>query len=207
MNEKFFSLPKEKQNRIMNAGFRIFSESSYKKSPVSEIAETAGISKALLFHYFKNKKELYLYLWNVAAKITQKQLEEEKCFDSDNLFDMMEHGIYLKTKIISKYPHMSNFLVRAYYEKDSEISSIIQKSYKKIMGNRTEKLLDSLNPDDFIPGLDLHMMYRDMYLASEGYMWEMLQKGDIDAKQIEEDSLKLLEFWRTVYENPNKKEK
>lgn len=27
--------------------------------PMSEIAEAAGISKALLFHYFHNKKELY----------------------------------------------------------------------------------------------------------------------------------------------------
>ena len=29
---------------------------------MSEIATEAGISKSLLFHYFKNKKEFYLYL-------------------------------------------------------------------------------------------------------------------------------------------------
>ena len=56
MNEKFFNLPVEKQERIINAGYRVFSQNSYKKSPMSEIADAAGISKSLLFHYFLNKK-------------------------------------------------------------------------------------------------------------------------------------------------------
>lgn len=63
MNEKFFSLPEEKQQAIINAGYRVFSQNTYKKSPVSEIAAEAGISKSLLFYYFRNKKELYLFLW------------------------------------------------------------------------------------------------------------------------------------------------
>ncbi|MGM9948116.1 TetR/AcrR family transcriptional regulator, partial [Floccifex sp.] len=55
MNEKFYSLPIEKQKTILNAGYRIFSENTYKNSPVSQIAKEAGISKSLLFYYFKNK--------------------------------------------------------------------------------------------------------------------------------------------------------
>ncbi len=58
MNERFFSLPVEKQQAIINAGYRVFSQNSYKNSPMSEIADAAGISKSLLFHYFHNKKEL-----------------------------------------------------------------------------------------------------------------------------------------------------
>ena len=58
MNEKFFALPQEKQQAIINAGYRVFSQKSYKNSPMSEIADEAGISKSLLFHYFRNKKEL-----------------------------------------------------------------------------------------------------------------------------------------------------
>ena len=50
MNPKFFELSPEKQQRILNAGFRVFSENSYRKSPVREVAEAAGISKSRLFH-------------------------------------------------------------------------------------------------------------------------------------------------------------
>ena len=56
MNDKFYALSKEKQDKIINAGFRVFSKNSYKKSPMNEIAAEAGISKSLLFFYFKNKK-------------------------------------------------------------------------------------------------------------------------------------------------------
>ena len=78
MNEKFFSLPEEKQQKIMNAGFRVFSQNSYKKSPMSEIAQEAGISKALLFHYFRNKREFYLFLWEKGAEITMEYLTAYK---------------------------------------------------------------------------------------------------------------------------------
>ena len=52
MNEKFFTLPKDRQDQIINAGFRIFAHNNYKKAPVGEIAAEAGISKSLLFFYF-----------------------------------------------------------------------------------------------------------------------------------------------------------
>lgn len=60
MDERFFNLPEEKQQRIINAAFMVFAENCYKKAPMSEIAEAGNISKALLFHYFHNKKDLYI---------------------------------------------------------------------------------------------------------------------------------------------------
>lgn len=72
MNEKFYLLSEEKQQKIINAGFRVFSQNSYKKSPMNEIAGCAEISKSLLFHYFHNKRELYLFLWDKACKTTME---------------------------------------------------------------------------------------------------------------------------------------
>ena len=72
MNERFYSLSQDKQQRIINAAYKVFALNSYKKAPMSEIANEAEISKALLFHYFRNKKDLYLYLWDNAADLTQK---------------------------------------------------------------------------------------------------------------------------------------
>lgn len=79
MNEKFFRLPEEKRQRIINGGFRVFSGSPYRKCSMQEIADAAGISKSLLFFYFRNKKELYLFLWEKASEITERYLEEHRC--------------------------------------------------------------------------------------------------------------------------------
>ena len=51
MNDKFFTLPEERQQAVINAGYRVFSQNTYKKCPVGEIAKEAGISKSLLFYY------------------------------------------------------------------------------------------------------------------------------------------------------------
>lgn len=157
MNEKFFTLPVWKQEKIINAGFRVFSQNSYKKSPVSEIAEAAGISKSLLFHYFRNKKELYLFLWEKCAQVTTEYLTRYGCYEKENVFEMMYSGLEAKLKIMEQYPEM------------------------------------------FIPGLDLSVMYREMFWASEGYLWEQQRKGTVDVKQVEKDFTEMIEFWKKVY--------
>ena len=93
MNERFFSLPMEKQQAILNAGYQVFSQNSYKNSPVREIADAAGISKSLLFHYFDNKKELYLYLWERCAQTTIEFLTRYECYGQTELFESMERGM------------------------------------------------------------------------------------------------------------------
>ena len=106
MNDKFFTLPEEKQQRIINAGYHVFSRNSYKKSPVGEIAQTAGISKSLLFHYFHNKKELYFFLWNKAAEMTMQTINDYACYEPENLFEMMRRGMYAKLSIMLSLIHI-----------------------------------------------------------------------------------------------------
>ena len=122
MNEKFFSLPEEKQHAIINAGYRVFSQNSYKKSPMSEIADAAGISKSLLFHYFGNKQELYLFLWNKCAEVTEEYLQKYCCYEQ-----------------------------------------------------------------------------KDMFWASEGYVWELARQGNVDADQMKQEFGRLIEFWKKIY--------
>lgn len=177
MNEKFFALPKEKQQAIINAGYRVFSQTSYKNSPMSEIARAAGISKSLLFHYFHNKKELFLFLWEECAKTTIEFLTKYDCYCQKDLFESMERGMRAKIEIIRLYPDMGNFAIRAFYEKDPEINAAVQESYHRHFNLKADRARLNLDPEQFIPGLDIPMMYREMYWASEGYLWEMVQRG------------------------------
>ncbi len=199
MNEKFYSLPAEKQEAIINAGYRVFSQNSYKNSPMSEIAEAAGISKSLLFHYFRNKKEFYLFLWDKCAKTTIEFLTRYECYGQKGLFESMEHGMRAKMEIIRLYPDMAVFTIKAFYEKDPEIYAAIQESYHRYFNLKADKTLLNLDPEQFVPGLDLPMMYREMYWASEGYLWETVQQGAVDIDRMEKDFTGLIEFWKSIY--------
>lgn len=199
MNQKFFSLPIEKQQAIINAGYRVFSQNSYKNSPMSEIAEAAGISKSLLFHYFRNKKELYMFLWDNCAQMTIEYLTKHDCYNQKNLFDSMERGMRAKLEISHIYPDMASFTIKAFYEKDPEINAAVQESYHRYFNLKADKARLNFDPQQFVPGIDIAMMYREMYWASEGYLWEMVQRGDVDIDRMEKDFTKLLEFWKSVY--------
>lgn len=199
MNEKFFSLPQEKQQSILNAGYRVFSQNSYKNSPMSEIAAEAGISKSLLFHYFRNKKELYFFLWDKCAEMTIAVLTRYGCYEQEEFFESMERGMRAKMELIRQYPNMANFTIRAFYEKDEEISAAIQESYHRYFNLKADRTRLNLDPAQFIPGLDIPQMYREMYWASEGYLWEMVQRGDVDIQKMERDFTGLIAFWKSVY--------
>lgn len=149
MNERFYALPPEKQQAIINAGYRVFSQNSYKNSPMSEIAAEAGISKSLLFHYFHNKKELYLFLWDKCAETTIEFLTRYGCYGQTELFESMERGMRAKMEIIRLYPNMGNFTIKAFYEKDAGISAAIQESYHRYYNLKADKTRLNLDPSQF----------------------------------------------------------
>lgn len=199
MNEKFFSLPEEKQQKIINAGYRVFSRNSYKKSPMSEIAAEAGISKSLLFHYFHNKKELYLFLWENCAEMTIRYLQKYECYEQRNLFEMIYRGMKAKIRIMHRHPDMGRFAVKVFYERDPEVGAAIQESYKRYKDLKANITLLNLDPKQFREGIDISLMYQDMYLASLGYLWEFMQDEEMDAEKVEEDFSKMIEFWKKIY--------
>ena len=199
MNDKFYSLPKEKQDRIINAGFRVFSRNSYKKSPVQEISQEAGISKSLLFFYFRNKKELYLFLWQKVEELVTGVLDDSDTGKAKDLFDMMYQSLITKVKLLHDYPDIMNFSVKAYYENDPDIRDEIRKTVDPYTSLATNKRIPYLDPKDFKDGLDLQKMYREIYLASEGYLWQVSQKGNIDVEKVIKEYRQMVDFWRVLF--------
>ena len=199
MNDKFFALPKEKQDRIINAGFRVFSRNSYKKSPVQEIAQEAGISKSLLFFYFRNKKELYLYLWQRVEELVLETLNNSGISKSKDIFDMMYQSLRIKVTLLKDYPDIMNFSVKAYYEDDPDIRDDIRKRVNPYTNLATNKRMPPLDPADFKEGLDLNKMYREIYMASEGYLWQVSQQRIIDVDKVTRDYKEMVDFWRVLF--------
>ena len=52
--------PDARRAELLRAGERVFTESSYEDVSIEQIADAAGVSKNLLYHYFGGKRDLYL---------------------------------------------------------------------------------------------------------------------------------------------------
>ncbi len=53
--------------RIMDAAFALIASQGYEKTSIAQIAEKAGVSKGLLYNYFKSKEDLLEQLINHAS--------------------------------------------------------------------------------------------------------------------------------------------
>jgi AcrR family transcriptional regulator len=50
----------ERRRRLLDLGARLFTEHAYDEISMSKIARAAGISKALLYHYFPSKRDYFV---------------------------------------------------------------------------------------------------------------------------------------------------
>lgn len=115
MNEQFYELPQEKQMRIINAALEVFAQNDYKHAVTDEIARKAGISKGLLFYYFKNKKSLYRFLFEYSGKLIMEQLMNERYRTMTDFFELLEFAALEKIKVLEQNPYLSEFVVRCFY--------------------------------------------------------------------------------------------
>lgn len=107
---------------------------------MSEIAAAAGISKSLLFHYFHNKKELYLFLWETCARITINALDESGCYLQTDLFETLYKGMRAKIQLMRRYPGLGAFAMKVYYEKDPAVCADVQKASRNSPPTRSTRL-------------------------------------------------------------------
>src|SRR5438132_9228024 len=57
----------ERREELLRLGMRLFSTRAYEEIWVEEIAELAGISRGLLYHYFPTKRDFYVAVSRAAA--------------------------------------------------------------------------------------------------------------------------------------------
>ena len=199
LNEKFNSIPEDRRREMINGAMKAFAIQGYGKASMSDIAKEAGVSKALLFHYFDTKKELFLYLWNLTAEKTQESLLLSGVVGDKDFFSVMEKGLRAKMDLARKWPWMALFSVKAWYEDDEEVSSEITRSIDKFP-TKDGKTLRLLYPEtNFRDDLDLGLMYQDMYYMSEGYLWHQMERGNIDPDKMEKEYMAFLELWKKAY--------
>ena len=171
MNPKFFHLPPERQDLIRSSAMLEFGEGSFKKTSADAIAKRANISKALLFHYFKDKRELYLYLFQYALDVCVRQyMLKTYDFGETDFFRALEMGQKIKMDMVRRYPGLFRFVMRAYYEGDSILSPKLREGLDNLLESTSRDFLAQMDLYKFKDGVDPWEVIRLLTLAAEGMM-------------------------------------
>ena len=140
MNEKFFDLKKEKQDRMINAALKIFAMNGYGHASTDDIVKEAGISKGLLFHYFISKLGLYAFIYDYSVRYMLLELSTGVSSRETDYFELLGQIKMAELQVMKNYPYMLQFLNKGKEENVSEAlleteekRSVLPRKYTEIM--------------------------------------------------------------------------
>ena len=180
MNERFFDLKKDRQDRIINGAMKVITENGYRHASTDEMVSAASISKGLLFHYFKSKKGVYQFLYEYSTRYTMIELREPRRKAGCDFFEM--HRLLMKADaaVLRKYPCMPLFLYRA----DQEAKAVGVEFPADLTGSvhalRNELLAGAQRPP-FLTERDTAQISRMLLYARNGILRDLLQKDTAGA--------------------------
>jgi len=96
--EQFEEIRKTSRQKILDAALEVFAKQGYNSATVDAIAKTAGISKGLMYNYFKSKDEVLneLMIGMMDALMCEYMpLQPDKKFTKDDITNFINVGIDL----------------------------------------------------------------------------------------------------------------
>ena len=198
MNEKFFEIKNEKQERILNAAIKVFALNGYRKASTDVIVTEAGISKGLLFHYFTHKLSLYEYIIDYAIKYMNFEFTTSVSKYEKDFFELQMMMEQAKIRVMKIYPYMQQFLASLKYETDAKAKAVIGENAYALesMFNVIYKQADTSKFEEYVVVQKVVDMIRWM---SDGYLREHLVEGDTDVDVLVSEFSKYLKMLRAHF--------
>jgi AcrR family transcriptional regulator len=167
-NEAFEKLPPEKKEKIVQAGMECFAEKGYEGASTNEIVKRAGISKGILFHYFGNKKNFYLYILNKVMETMVEKICTGYRDAPPDLFERLMFKGMLKLRLSLEEPLLYRMIYVTFVNTPEDLKEEAQQWYNRLYGMAIPMLLDGLDLSKVRSGVDPNKAIETVLLFMEG---------------------------------------
>lgn len=165
-------IPEEKRQRIIRAAMENFSKNGYKKATMDEIVTDAKISKGLIFHYFGNKKKLYLYLYELAYGLVYERVITMFNTTEADLFQRIRQTEQAKLAVMNQYPYVLDFLTASRLEQDEQLQEDISKVKGARFPDWTSTFLSGIDTARLRDGVELNKVVKMILWCTSGLLAE-----------------------------------
>lgn len=189
MFAKFLNLNPEKQDRILNAALTEFAKKGYQNASTNEIVKNAGISKGLLFHYFSNKKDLYLFLYDHFMEMLLEEIHAKIEWNENDVFSRYKQIAILKFGLFNKYPNAFEFIRSVYPEESIEVKADLEHRQTELLDKGYKELFGDIDLSKFKAGLDIEKTVKIIFWTMEGFAFHLQDKmagTPLDHMRLEE---------------------
>lgn len=194
----------ETELRIFEAAKKIFQKHGFDGARMQDIANEAGINKAMLHYYFRSKEKIFEVVFEDAFKDFYVSIFE--CFISDDTVEAkITNFIEVYMDVCMKHPYIPSFVMHELQSSPERHKAMFLKnidknsnSYsKKFREELKEKTKNKISPEQFIvnlmsmtvfPFIAKPLIIRSFNFSEEDY-FQFLQERKKILPQIIIDSL------------------
>lgn len=179
MYSKFHNLDAEKQDRIINAAIHEFAQKGFDQASTNEIVKEAEISKGLLFHYFGNKKQMYMFIFDYCCDLITDEFYKKINLQNQDFFNRIREGVMVKMELLNKYPSLFKFMEAAYFEESNQIKAELEKKIKQLTDINFGKIYEGIDLSKFREDIDLTKIFKIITWTLEKVSQEELAQAKL----------------------------
>jgi len=160
----------------------MFSERSYDEIPIDEVAQRAGISKGLLYHYFRGKRDFYIATVQFAADELTSYLTPDPSLDA---VAQVNQGVDRYLRYVEKKAASYVSLMRSGIGADPELEAVVATVRQRLM-----ELVLSRTPGKESPARRVAVRGWVGFVEAASLDW--LQHKDLDREQLRDLCVRML---------------
>ncbi|MFJ5172837.1 TetR/AcrR family transcriptional regulator [Streptomyces griseoviridis] len=130
----------ERREQLLAVGARLFSESPYDDVWIEQVAEIAGVSRGLLYHYFPTKRDFFAA---VVERESERMLRMTEAVPGVPAREQLAAG--LDTYLEYVHAHAHGF--RAFHRADATGDQAVRKVYQRALAAQERQILAALAAD------------------------------------------------------------
>jgi len=124
--EQFEKIRESSRTEILNAALELFARNGFHATSISQIAEKAGISKGLMYNYFKSKDDLLKNIIDNGFQLLNEMMLEvgQKSEPCEILKNIIHFSIEHIKKNLTYWQLFMSLIIQSAVQKDVEIMMI-----------------------------------------------------------------------------------
>lgn len=112
------------EDQILQAAEKVFQRKGMDGARMQEIANEAGINKAMLHYYYRSKRFLFEAVFSKAFSLIAPEINRVVNEDI-SLFEKIKKFTYSYIDFIQKHPYLPNFIIQE-LNRDSDFINVLQ---------------------------------------------------------------------------------
>ena len=190
-NQTFFNLPEKKRETITEIAIAEFASHDYDSASITKIVKQAKIAKGSFYQYFEDKKELYLYLVDLANKEKLAFLQAAKPPQAKmKFFPYLRWLFSVGTKFDLTHPALSQVVYRSVYS-DLAFKDEVQKMTQASSLEFIKKLVEQgIERGEIATDIDPEMAAFVITTLGEGLRYFIPAQLGFDSQQLATEGIK-----------------